>query len=129
MALLGKFVVVMLGVVSFGVYAKDMRHNENLEKCDYIVVGSLNDVYQQIECYLSVGDNLIENYYGVNSEYVKQKWKNYVQAVVDMNFELKNSRNECVSGCGVYEQIDASVIAAMEVRKMLERILDEHKKL
>ena len=34
MALLGKFVVVMFGVVSFGVYAKDMRHNENLEKCD-----------------------------------------------------------------------------------------------
>lgn len=129
MALLGKLVVVMFGVVSFGAYAKDMSYNENLEKCDTIVVGSLNDVYRQIECYLDVGDKLIENYYGVNGEYVKQKWQNYVQAVVDMNFELKNSRDECVSGCGIYEQIDASVIGAMEVRKMLERIIKEHKKL
>jgi len=113
--------------MSFEVYAKDISYNENLQKCDNIIVGSLNDVYQQIECYLDVGDNLIEDYYSVNAEYVKQKWKNYVQAVVDMNFEVKNSRNECVSGCGVYEQIDASVIGAIEVRKMLERILKEHK--
>jgi len=127
MSPLGKFILVMFLVMSFEVYAKDISYNENLQKCDNIIVGSLNDVYQQIECYLDVGDNLIEDYYSVNAEYVKQKWKNYVQAVVDMNFEVKNSRNECVSGCGVYEQIDASVIGAIEVRKMLERILKEHK--
>ena len=124
MSPLGKFFLAIVGIFSFDVRAKDFNFELDLAKCDDMKIGNVQDVYEQVECYLNLGDKIIDINYKNNALQVKKIWNNYVQFVMDMNFEVKNSKDSCNPSCGLYSQFDGAVKGAIEIKKMLENLAE-----
>ncbi len=75
------------------------------------------------DCYLSVGNQIIDECYSSIKEKMKAQWKGYVQSVVALNFEIESGKENCDGNCGLSSQMNAIYDSNSELKTKLQSML------